>query len=42
MTERTQILETRFYRGLLKATKGYLDLDLDTLDEIQVMIDEQS
>ncbi len=37
-----QILETRFYRGLLKATKGYLDLDLDTLDEIQVMIDEQS
>jgi TorA maturation chaperone TorD len=28
------IVETRFYRGVLKATRGYLDLDLKTLEDL--------
>ena len=37
-----QMLQTRFYRGLLKATKGYLELDLETIDELQKVNDERS
>jgi TorA maturation chaperone TorD len=29
-----KILQTRFYRGVLKATKGYLELDLDMIDDL--------
>lgn len=29
-----RILKTRFYKGLLKATQGYLDLDLDVLRDL--------
>ncbi|NLG09980.1 MAG: molecular chaperone TorD family protein [Coriobacteriaceae bacterium] len=35
-----QMLNTRFYRGLLKATKGYLELDLETIDELEKVTDE--
>jgi TorA maturation chaperone TorD len=29
-----KILKTRFYRGALKATKGYVELDLATIDDL--------
>ncbi|MDR1421699.1 MAG: molecular chaperone TorD family protein [Coriobacteriales bacterium] len=29
-----KILKTRFYRGALKATRGYLELDLDTIADL--------
>jgi TorA maturation chaperone TorD len=29
-----KILTTRFYRGVLKATRGYLDLDVKTIDDL--------
>ncbi|MDR1713717.1 MAG: molecular chaperone TorD family protein [Coriobacteriales bacterium] len=29
-----QLLQTRFYRGLLKATQGYLDLDQETIADL--------
>lgn len=29
-----QLLETRFYRGVLKITKGYLAMDLVTIDDL--------
>ena len=35
-----QLLTTRFYRGLMKATRGYLDLDLETIDEILEDLDK--
>jgi TorA maturation chaperone TorD len=35
------ILKTRFYRGVLKATKGYLELDLATIaDLLEAIADE--
>jgi len=35
LTQRAyKFLKTRFYRGVLKATKGYLELDLKTIDEL--------
>ncbi|MDR0513800.1 MAG: molecular chaperone TorD family protein [Coriobacteriaceae bacterium] len=30
-----QILRTRFYRGLLAATQGYLELDLETIADVK-------
>jgi TorA maturation chaperone TorD len=42
LTERAdKILTTRFYRGVLKATQGYLELDLKTIpDLLEVVADE--
>ncbi|MDR3307642.1 MAG: molecular chaperone TorD family protein [Coriobacteriales bacterium] len=44
LTERAnQIIKTRFYRGVLKATKGYLELDLETINDlVEALEDEQS
>lgn len=35
-----KIVETRFYRGVLKATYGYLELDGDTLAEMKQLLSE--
>ncbi len=37
-----KIVETRFYRGVLKATYGYLQSDGGTLDEIEKLIGEDA
>lgn len=40
LTERAnKILKTRFYRGVLKATKGYLELDLATIEDLIEVIE---
>jgi TorA maturation chaperone TorD len=35
------ILKTRFYRGALKATEGYLSLDLETLTDLVEAFDHE-
>lgn len=32
------MLETRFYKGVLKITRGYLELDLQTLDDLKAEV----
>ena len=32
------MLKTRFYKGVMKITKGYLELDLRTLDELEAEV----
>ncbi len=32
------MLQTRFYRGVLKVTKGYLELDLQTLQDLEAEV----
>jgi len=36
-----KILTTRFYRGVSKAVRGYLDLDLETIDDILEDLDDE-
>ena len=42
LSERAEkILTTRFYRGVMKATRGYLELDLETIKEIQEALSDE-
>lgn len=42
LTERANLfLKTRFYRGALKACRGYLDLDLQVLASLQELLTEE-
>jgi TorA maturation chaperone TorD len=38
MSRANKMLKTRFYRGVMKATRGYIDLDLSTIEDMLDLI----